>query len=56
MIVSMLDAHFRSWEILDPRTLKAPSADTVQFSTEMGGRVGRLLLALDGSPDVHSLV
>ncbi len=35
LMVSMLDAPFRSWEIVDFRNLKVSTADTV-FSVMMG--------------------
>ena len=34
--VSMLDDHFRSWQIVDPRNLKVSTADTMQLSTIRG--------------------
>ena len=37
MIVLMLDSHFRSWEIVDPRNLKDSTADTVLLSMVSGG-------------------
>ena len=40
VMVSMLEAHVRSWEIVDPRNLKVSTADTVLLSMGRGGSVG----------------
>ena len=41
MTVLMLDSHFRSWEIVDPRNLEDSTADTVLLSMVRGSSDGK---------------